>query len=222
MRKEITTLHYHDIAQNTTRLRALTSLMPNAFVTLLPAFEATFLERMRDYTLVGLPRRSRRYTAYKHSPLPTIEDKLLFMLVHVKQNLNPRSPRPSLRHDSVRCEHVVDALTTGARRGVATTGRTPSTACRYHGASCGAATSGYSRFYHDGTERPIQRPLDQDDQEEYYSGKQKCHTVKYVLLINMDCFIRFLSATYAGKWHDNVLVDDESYPLPPGSVFYQD
>ena len=42
---------------------------------------------MRAYTIDGLPRLNRRYTPYKNSPLPTIEDKLLFILVHMKQNL---------------------------------------------------------------------------------------------------------------------------------------
>ena len=45
------------------------------------------MERMRDYTIDGLPRLNRRYTPYKNSPLPTIEDKLFFILVHMKQNL---------------------------------------------------------------------------------------------------------------------------------------
>ena len=52
----------------------------------LPAFEAAFLERMREYTLDGLPRLNRRYTPYTNSPLPTCADKLLFILVHIKQN----------------------------------------------------------------------------------------------------------------------------------------
>ncbi len=80
-------LRYQDIAQHTARLRALTSLEPNEFVDLVPVFEACFLERMRDYTIDRLPRLNRRYTPYKNSPLPGIEDKLLFILVHMKQNL---------------------------------------------------------------------------------------------------------------------------------------
>lgn len=80
----------------------------------------------------------------------------------------------------------------------------------------------YPFFYHDGTERPIQRPLDADEQTEYYSGKKKCHTIKNILLIDEGCIIRFLSATYAGKWHDKSIVDDEQYQLPAGSVLYQD
>lgn len=86
-RKEIPILRYHDIAGNATRLRALTSLMPDEFLALLPAFEAAFLERMRASTIDGLPRLNRRYAPYKNSPLPTIEDKLLFILVHIKQNV---------------------------------------------------------------------------------------------------------------------------------------
>ncbi len=80
-------LRYHDVAHNATRLRALTTLEPAEFTALVPGFEACFLERMRDYTIDGLPRKHRRYTPYTNSPLPTIEDKLLFILVHMKQNL---------------------------------------------------------------------------------------------------------------------------------------
>lgn len=82
----MTILRYQDIAHNATRLRALTSLTRDEFATVLPTFEAAFLDRMRDYTLDGLPRLNRRYTPYRNSPLPTIEDKLLFILVHMKQH----------------------------------------------------------------------------------------------------------------------------------------
>jgi hypothetical protein len=80
-------LRYADVATKTTRLRALTSLEPNEFTDLVPAFEFAFLAHMQTTTINGAPRRNRRYVAYKNSPLPTIEDKLLFILVHLKQNL---------------------------------------------------------------------------------------------------------------------------------------
>lgn len=68
----------------------------------------------------------------------------------------------------------------------------------------------------------MQRPVDADEQSEYYSGKKKGHSVKNLLLIDESCSIRFLSATYAGKWHDKALVDEETYTLPSGSILYQD
>jgi hypothetical protein len=80
-------LRYQDIAQHERRLLALTSLTPSEFTALVPPFEACFMERMREYTIDGLPRLNRRYTPYRNAPLPMIEDKLLFILVHMKQNL---------------------------------------------------------------------------------------------------------------------------------------
>lgn len=77
-------------------------------------------------------------------------------------------------------------------------------------------------FFHDGTERPINRPCDAYEQTLYYSGKKKCHTLKNIVLIAADCHIRFLSATYEGRWHDKSLVDDEVYALPLDSILYQD
>ena len=82
-----TVLRYQDVAHTPTRLRALTNLEPDEFAAIVPVFETCFLAHMREFTIDGLPRLNRRYTPYKNSPLPTIEDKLLFILVHMKQNL---------------------------------------------------------------------------------------------------------------------------------------
>ena len=80
-------MRYQDVANNETRLLALTSLTPTEFCALVPAFEACFVAAMQTQTIDGFPRTRRRYVSYKNSPLPTIEDKLLFMLVHMKQHV---------------------------------------------------------------------------------------------------------------------------------------
>src|SRR5688572_14000233 len=54
-------------------------------------------------------------------------------------------------------------------------------------------------FFHDGTERPINRPQDPEEQKLYYSGKQKKHTVKNDIVIDEPCKIRFLTDTVEGK-----------------------
>src|SRR6266496_87966 len=77
-------------------------------------------------------------------------------------------------------------------------------------------------FCHDGTERPITRPKDDDEQERYYSGKKKDHTIKNVIIIDAFGVIRFLSATYAGRVHDKRIADECNYQLPEGSVLGQD
>lgn len=62
----------------------LTSLTLDEFQQLLPPFEAAFQAHMAKWRLDGKPRTSRRYTTYITCPLPTPEDRLLFILVFVK------------------------------------------------------------------------------------------------------------------------------------------
>ena len=73
-----------------------------------------------------------------------------------------------------------------------------------------------------GTERRIQRPKDEDEQKDYYSGKKKCHTVKNVVLVDKELKIQFLSETHPGKVHDKRVADATPYPLPQGSHLLQD
>ncbi len=117
---------------------------------------------------------------------------------------------------------MAPGVTTGLGAGLTAPRRPPGAPGSSNGPVGDADVRRSSFFYHDGTERSIQRPVDADEQEEYYSGKKNRHTVKNILLIDVRCFIRFLSATYAGKWHDKSLVDDEAYELPAGSVLYPD
>jgi hypothetical protein len=80
-------LRYRDIPTHTTDVLDLTSLTMDEFAALVPAFEAAFLGYMAEWTLHGRLRQSRRYTTYKNCPLPTPEDRLLFILVYLKQNI---------------------------------------------------------------------------------------------------------------------------------------
>ena len=80
-------LRYANIVHQEDKVRALTGLNPVEFADLVPAFQAAFEATMQQQTIDGYERENRRYTTYKNSPLPTIEDKLLFILVHLKQNL---------------------------------------------------------------------------------------------------------------------------------------
>src|SRR6516162_11394876 len=61
-----------------------TSLTLNEFQQLVPPFETAFHTRMAAWRLDGQPRTARRFTVYPHCPLPTPEDRLLFILVSLK------------------------------------------------------------------------------------------------------------------------------------------
>src|SRR5881394_933675 len=61
-----------------------TSLTLDEFQQLVPPFETAFHARMAAWRMDGKPRTARRFTVYKSCPLPTPEDRLLFILVYLK------------------------------------------------------------------------------------------------------------------------------------------
>ena len=61
-----------------------TSVTLDEFPQLVPPFEAAFHARMAVWRMDGKLRTARRLTVYKNCPLPTLEDRLLFILVSLK------------------------------------------------------------------------------------------------------------------------------------------
>src|SRR5215813_7676002 len=62
----------------------LTSLTLDEFQHLVPPFEAAFHAHMAAWRLDGKLRTARQFAVYKNCPLPTPEDRLLFILAYVK------------------------------------------------------------------------------------------------------------------------------------------
>ena len=77
---------YDEVIQRTGSLRAMTGLTEPEYTALLPHFERALAAYLQNRTIDGQPRTSRRYSAYDNCPLPTIADKLLFILTYLKQN----------------------------------------------------------------------------------------------------------------------------------------
>src|SRR5215471_8571827 len=61
-----------------------TSLTLDEFQQLVPPFEAAFQAHMAAWRLDGKPRTARQFAVYKNCPLPTPEDRLLFILAYMK------------------------------------------------------------------------------------------------------------------------------------------
>jgi Helix-turn-helix of DDE superfamily endonuclease len=77
-------LRFTDIQTRPTEVLDLTSLTVEEFQHLVLPFEATFQAHMAQWRLDGQPRTARRYTTYQNCPLPTPEERLLFILVYLK------------------------------------------------------------------------------------------------------------------------------------------
>src|SRR4029453_9579822 len=61
-----------------------TSMTLDEFQQLVPPFETAFQCHMAAWRMDGKPRTARRFTVDKTCPLPTPEDRLLFILTYIK------------------------------------------------------------------------------------------------------------------------------------------
>ena len=77
-------LRFTDLQTRPLEVLDLTSLTLEEFRRVVPPFEAAFQAHMAQWRFDGRPRMVRRYTTYKHCPLPTPEDRLLFILTYLK------------------------------------------------------------------------------------------------------------------------------------------
>jgi IS5 family transposase len=72
------------------------------------------------------------------------------------------------------------------------------------------------RLFFDATEQPIQRPQQKAQQKQYYSGKQKQHTLKHQVATAQRGRRQVVSPAYAGRVHDKKVYDQERVQKPPG------
>lgn len=79
-------LRYSEIVGRAEKVLDFTSLTEAEFQALVPPFEQAFLAHMSDWRLDGKRRGRRTYTTYQNCPLPTPEDRLLFILSYLKSN----------------------------------------------------------------------------------------------------------------------------------------
>jgi hypothetical protein len=77
-------LRFPDLQSRPLEFLDFTSLTLEEFQQLVPPFETAFHARMTAWRMDGKPRTARRFTVDKHCPLPTPEDRLLFIWVYLK------------------------------------------------------------------------------------------------------------------------------------------
>src|SRR6266852_2305747 len=77
-------LRFADLQSRPTEFLDLTSVTLEEFQQLVPSFETAYHARMEAWCMDGKPRTARRFTVDKNCPLPTPEDRLLFILTYLK------------------------------------------------------------------------------------------------------------------------------------------
>ena len=208
---------YQKYCHNEVMFLALSGYTQKEFAELSRYFKHAFAERMQTYQLNGKRRGKRAYSDYHNCPLPTIEDKLFFILCYFKTN-NLQAVQGALFNlNQSKANTWIHCLTPVLENALRAAGEMPARTM-----SEIKFDESATLYFHDGTECPIQRPRDPTTQKEHYSGKKKCHTIKYNCLSDTECKILFLSPLTAGKKHDKKLADECNYQLPAGTRLVQD
>jgi hypothetical protein len=210
--------YYARLSEKEKQFHALTGYNLDEFQALLPAFQASFLKRMETYTLEGKQRRERGYVDYRNSPLATIEDKLLFILMYLR-----KAPTQDIFGEVYQMPQPVankwiHVLHPCLNQALANLGENPARDSQ----DLHLTPETGQLFFQDGTERAIQRPKNPEIQGTFYSGKKKRHCVKNNVLVDRQAKIVLLTPTCAGTKHDKKIADETGLVLPEGSRLCQD
>ncbi len=198
---------------------ALTGLTHKEFKALLPAFRIRYLKRIKRYTLKGKKRGGlRRYVEYCNSPLLTIEDKLMFILVYLRKGTTQDIFGAVFNMSQPVANKWIHILHPCLNQALADLGERPARRV----AELRLSPKKGQTFLQDGTERPIERPKDPQLQRLFYSGKKKKHCLKNNVLVNLQAKIVLLTPTCEGKKHDKKVADETGLVLPQESKLYQD
>ncbi len=160
-------LRYTDLAQNPKALLAHTGFKPDEFEALCVFFDQAWQGYIKYYTLEGKPRE-RQSRGRKNETLPTIEDKLFFVLDYLKTNPLQEVLAAAF---SMRQPHASTWLGLLLPRLEEALGRADCLPER-QSERLARAVAKHERVLIDGTERPVGRSTDYETQKEHYSGKK--------------------------------------------------
>jgi len=215
-------LHYKKLQDRPRDFLAATSLTLEEFLQLLPAFEAAYLQRYpRELTHEGKPRQ-RRVGGGATGALPSMADKLLFILVYEKTH--PLQTMHALQFDlsQPQANAWIHRLLPVLQQALADLGMRPERDAR-RVATHPLMWEGAPDVAIDGTERRRQRPVEPTKQREHYSGKKKTHTDKNILLVNETTTkVVYLGPTIAGKTHDKKAADEDQIAYPVNATLDKD
>jgi DDE superfamily endonuclease len=206
-------LTYETLKKKPKDLLALTGLARRECEALLPVFEKT-LRAAEERAKPAMQKRQRAPGAGRKPGLPTVEDKLLFVLVYTKTYplqvvqgklfaMSQSSANEWLRFLVPVLAAALDALGVLPER----EGKRVAQQERRQGE--------LPDLIVDGVERRRQRPKSKEKQALHYSGKKKGHYDKNIVVVNTKSKrVSFLSQTKPGSLHDKRLVEEAEIRYP--------
>jgi DDE superfamily endonuclease/Helix-turn-helix of DDE superfamily endonuclease len=194
---------YEKARNNPRQFKSLTSLSIEKFDILLPTFESKWESYIEKYNLDGTPRL-RKYVPKNEKQLPTVGDKLFFLLFYKKTHSLQEVMAFQFDLDVSMVNKWIHILTPILNKSL-----------EKYIPKANIEDVDFQideEYIIDGTERPIQR--DTYDQETFYSGKKKAHTLKNALIVSTLGLIMWLGETHVGKVHDKPMVESLNFLTP--------
>ena len=210
---------YETIRNKEKLVIALTGLTPSEFGMLLP-----FFERADDIPIsrkIEETERERVCGGGRKSVFGTISDKLLSVLFY--SEIYPLQIPigflfgMSRSQANYRIHRLTDVSEMAPEYPDLLPERDPS------GLEKTLTEDGETEFVIDGAEREICRPLNNEKQRKYQSGKKKRHTVENNVIVSVGGRkIRYPCGTCEGKKHDKKICDEENPVFPKGIILPED
>jgi len=201
--------------RNDRQFKALTGMSRTEFEEFLPTFTTAFEELRQETYESQRATRQRKPGGGPKGKLPTMSQKLFFILYYWK--VYPCFDVLGFQFDmdgSKACTNV-HALWPVLKRALAKSGVLPAREF----ASVEELRDAFaeiSDLFIDATERPHARPQDEEEQRKKFSGKKKRHTVKNTVITTVCHWILFFGLTVAGSVHDYGRFKEE-FPLSEGA-----
>lgn len=189
-------------------MKALTGLSYQEFEDLLPTFEESYIDILRQK-----PNRQRKVGGGKKGKLPTMESKLFFILFYLKAYPTFDVLGFMTDRDRGKCCRSVQILLKALKKALGREIVLPERKIRTVEEFLEKFPEAKDVFF-DGTERRIQRPKDKKRQNKLYSGKKKANTRKNVIVSDEKKRILYLSPTKSGRRHDKRITDKAELRLP--------
>ena len=202
------------------QLRALTGLTDEQFQKLEEEFGKVY-EEIHEHKYEEAKKRGERQREKgggRKGSLPTIGDKLLFILYYLK--VYPTFDVLGSIFKMARskaCENV-HKLWPILQETLSRLGVLP---YRYfeNVKDFKKAFEGIDKIIIDVTEREHARPVEDEKQSEMYSGKKKKHTVKNTIISTVTKVILFIGLTFSGHNHDYTMLKEE---FPTEESWFED
>ena len=214
-------IEFQLLKKNLAALQCFTGLNLAAFYELLPSFGEAYDADLDRRDKAREKKRQRERGGGRNGALPSLEDKLLFILFYFKIYPVQEVQGYVFRMGQTQAGEWIHRLTPILNQALGYEKQLP--ARKTQDIEQVLQMCQDLEFIIDGTERPIRRPKNKQKQANNYSGKKKRHMVKNnVVTEKRTKKVKVLSATCEGKKHDKKLADEQAIPFPKGSKVWKD